>query len=43
MPAVAATDQYQGPSLGETWTLHEKRSAFVGTFGIGAAAQASGE
>ena len=43
MPAVAATDQYQGPSLGETWSLHEKRSAFVGTFGIGGAAQTAGE
>ncbi len=32
MPAVAVTDQYQGPGLGETWSNHEKRSAFVGTF-----------
>ena len=32
MPAVAVTDQYQGPGLGESWDLHGKRSAFVGTF-----------
>ena len=32
MPAVAATDQYRGTGLGTTWTLHDKRSAFVGTF-----------
>jgi hypothetical protein len=32
MPAVAVTDQYKGSELGSTWTLHEKRSAFVGTF-----------
>ncbi|MBV9339967.1 MAG: DUF1326 domain-containing protein [Acidobacteria bacterium] len=32
MPAVAVTDQYKGGELGSTWTLHEKRSAFVGTF-----------
>ncbi len=35
MPAVAATDQYQGPALGETWSNHGKRSAFVGTFAVG--------
>lgn len=39
MPAVAMTDQYSGPSLGETWSIHEKRSAFVGSFGVGASAQ----
>jgi len=32
MPAVAVTDQYSGGGLGTTWTLHDKRSAFVGTF-----------
>jgi hypothetical protein len=32
MPAVAVTDQYRGPGLGESWDLHGKRSAFVGTF-----------
>lgn len=32
MPAVAETDQYRGKELGNTWTLHDKRSAFVGTF-----------
>jgi hypothetical protein len=33
MPAVAVTDKYQGPGLGVNWTLHDKRSAFVGSFG----------
>ena len=32
MPAVALTDQYSGPGLGVAWTLHDKRSAFVGSF-----------
>jgi hypothetical protein len=32
MPAVAVTDQYQGKDLNIVWTLHDKRSAFVGTF-----------
>jgi len=32
MPAVAMTDSYSGGSLDRTWTLHDKRSAFVGTF-----------
>ncbi len=35
MPAVALTDQYRGPALGETWSNHDKRSAFVGTFAEG--------
>jgi len=32
MPAVALVDQYNGPGLGVSWTLHDKRSAFVGSF-----------
>ena len=32
MPAVAVTDAYSGPGLGESWDTHGKRSAFVGTF-----------
>jgi hypothetical protein len=32
MPAVAMTDEYRGPDLNVSWTLHDKRSAFVGTF-----------
>ena len=32
MPAVAELDQYQGSSLGSSWTVHGKRSAFVGSF-----------
>ena len=32
MPAVAMTDQFSGSGLGSSWTLHDKRSAFVGTF-----------
>ena len=32
MPAVAMTNQYKGDGLGSSWSLHDKRSAFVGTF-----------
>lgn len=32
MPAVAMTDRYQGKDLDVSWELHDKRSAFVGTF-----------
>lgn len=32
MPAVAMTDEYRGHDLNVSWTLHDKRSAFVGTF-----------
>jgi hypothetical protein len=32
MPAVALTDEYNGPGLGVSWTTHDKRSAFVGSF-----------
>lgn len=34
MPAVAVTQQYQGPDLGETWSVQDKRSAFVGSFAL---------
>ncbi len=32
VPAVALTDHYAGPGLGTDWTLHGKRSAFLGRF-----------
>lgn len=32
MPAVASLDQFNGKGLGVSWTLREKRSAFVGHF-----------
>jgi hypothetical protein len=32
MPAVAMTDEYRGSDLNISWTLHDKRSAFVGMF-----------
>jgi len=32
MPAVAMTDEYRGKDLNISWSLHDKRSAFVGTF-----------
>ncbi|HKP84568.1 MAG TPA: DUF1326 domain-containing protein [Blastocatellia bacterium] len=32
MPAVAELDEYKGPGLGVSWTMHDKRSAFVGSF-----------
>ncbi|HEY2933207.1 MAG TPA: DUF1326 domain-containing protein [Acidobacteriota bacterium] len=32
MPAVAVLDQYLGSGLGVSWTLSDKRSAFVGSF-----------
>ena len=41
MPAVALTDQYSGPALGETWSTHDRRSAFVGTFAVGGAQHAA--
>lgn len=34
MPAVAELDQYHGTGLGVVWTLHGKRSAFVGNFAL---------
>jgi hypothetical protein len=36
MPVVAMTDRYDGPALGSTWDSHGRRSAFVGTFAVGA-------
>ncbi len=42
MPAVALTDEYKGPALGESWSTHDRRSAFVGTFAVGEA-EHSGE
>ncbi|MDT8069976.1 MAG: DUF1326 domain-containing protein [Terriglobia bacterium] len=35
VPAVAVTDRYAGPGLGENWTIHDKRSAFLGRFSEG--------
>lgn len=32
VPAVALTDRYTGPGLNTDWTLHGKRSAFLGRF-----------
>lgn len=32
VPAVALTDHYSGPGLDTDWTLHGKRSAFLGRF-----------
>ncbi|HJR50874.1 MAG TPA: DUF1326 domain-containing protein [Gemmatimonadales bacterium] len=32
MPAVAILDQWSGEGLGVSWTTHDKRNAFVGTF-----------
>jgi hypothetical protein len=32
MPGVAVLDQFNGDGLGVSWTLREKRSAFVGNF-----------
>jgi hypothetical protein len=32
MPAVALLDEYTGADLGVSWTLRDKRSAFVGSF-----------
>ncbi len=36
VPAVALTDRFTGPGLGTDWTLHGKRSAFLGRFTAGA-------
>ena len=39
VPAVAMTDRYAGPGLGTDWTIHGKRSAFLGRFSEGGAQQ----
>ena len=41
VPAVALTDRYDGPGLGTEWTLHGKRSAFLGRFSEGNSTQQS--
>jgi hypothetical protein len=32
MPAVAVVDRFSGDGLGVSWTTHDKRNAFVGSF-----------
>ena len=32
LPAVAVVDQWSGQGLGVSWTTHDKRNAFVGSF-----------
>jgi hypothetical protein len=32
MPAVSVVDRYRGSGLGVSWTTHDKRNAFVGSF-----------
>jgi hypothetical protein len=32
LPAVAVLDRWSGDGLGVSWTTHDKRNAFVGTF-----------
>jgi hypothetical protein len=32
MAAVAMLDEFQGRGLGVSWTLHDKRSAYIGSF-----------
>ena len=32
LPAVAILDQFSGEGLGVSWTTHDKRNAFVGSF-----------
>src|SRR6185369_6668516 len=39
VPAVALTDRYVGPGMGTDWTLHDKRSAFLGRFSEGNSTQ----
>jgi hypothetical protein len=41
VPAVALTDRYVGPGLGTDWTLHDKRSAFLGKFSEGSTQQSA--
>jgi hypothetical protein len=42
MPAVALTDEYKGPALGESWSTHDRRSAFVGSFAVPVAQHSAG-
>ena len=35
VPAVALTDEFKGEGLGTDWSLHDKRSAFLGRFELG--------
>jgi hypothetical protein len=35
VPAVALTDEFNGQGLGTDWSLHDKRSAFLGRFELG--------
>lgn len=35
VPAVALTDEFKGEGLGTDWSLHDKRSAFLGRFVLG--------
>jgi hypothetical protein len=35
VPAVALTDEFKGQGLGTDWSLHDKRSAFLGRFEVG--------
>jgi hypothetical protein len=37
VPAVALTDQFSGQGLGTEWSVHDKRSAFLGRFELGEA------
>jgi hypothetical protein len=34
MPAFASTDSYKGDGLGETWSIPDRRSSFLGTFSV---------
>ena len=34
MPAFASTDSYKGDGLGETWSIPDRRSSFLGTFNL---------
>jgi hypothetical protein len=34
MPAFASTDSFKGDGLGETWSIPDRRSSFLGTFSV---------
>jgi len=34
MPAFASTDSFSGEGLGETWSIPDRRSSFLGTFSV---------